>query len=1005
MQRPQFVCLFIETMTTKLRLVLLAGSLFLTNHLAANPPELDPSKDLPRFPAVEPKDAISTMQIKKGFHLEIAASEPQIQSPVAMCFDENGRLFVCEMIDYSERRDEHLGRIVMLEDTNSDGQYDKSTVYAENLAWPTALFCYNGGLFVGATPDLIYFKDTNGDGKADERKVVYTGFGNTKDRLNVQGLMNSFLWGLDNRIHAATAPNGGILTNLVLKSQKPVDLKTRDFYFDPRNYELFPENGGGQHGLSFDTWGRRYATSNSRHIMTYMYDAKYAERNPYYAMPGALVDIPVDGPAAEVYRLSPEEPWRVIRTKWRVSGIATGPIEGGGRASGYFTGATGVTIYKGDAFPEGFLNNAFIGDAGGNLVHRKLILPDDVGVKAVRPDDEQKVEFLASKDTWFRPVQFANGPDGAFYVIDMYREVIEHPWSLPEQIKKHIDLNSGNNRGRIYRIVPDNFKRRAQPKLGSLKSAELVKLLEHPNAWHRETASRLLFERQDKSVVSAVRKVASDSKSVFGRLHGLWMLDGLDSLTEKDVLTALNDKDAHIREHAIKLSEKFIHDGKPSEALWTKLQSLAADPSVAVVYQLAFTLGEIKNAERTKTLARCLFRDVPSQWMRAAVLSSLREGAGEMFALASMEPKVVNDAKGHEFLEQLVKIIGGKKDPAEIDAVLAFLSKNSESATAFSTVRALGEGLKQAGTSLAEVDKCSTKNIFAKAAQVATDSKAKEELRLPAVQLLGLTSYEISGATLLSLLNLKEPQSVQLAAISTLGKFNDAKVGTELAERVSTFTPRVRSEAIDTLLARGDRAVALLNAIDQGKLRVMDLTTAQAKFLRGHREKDVRAAAARVLGKPVVGKRQDAINEFTPALTLKGDTSHGREIYLQRCSSCHRLGGAGHQLGPDLVTVKNTGKEKMLVNILDPNREVAPQFQAFEVELKDGESLIGLVANETGTSVTVRQAYGKEDVVLRSNIKQIKNQNQSLMPEGLEAGLKLQDVADLLDYISTADAK
>ncbi|MDB6028510.1 MAG: hypothetical protein JWM68_4733, partial [Verrucomicrobiales bacterium] len=754
-------------MTTKFGLALVAVCLFLGNPLSATPPEIDAAKELPRFPAVEPKDAVKTIQIKKGFQVEVAASEPLIGSPVAMCFDENGRLFVCEMIDYSERRDEHLGKIVMLEDTDGDGKFDKSSIFADNLAWPTALFCYDGGLYVGSTPDLIYFKDIDGDGKADLRKVIYTGFGNTKDRLNVQALMNTLIWGLDNRIHGATAPNGGVLTNLAFKTQKPLDLRTRDFYFDPRSHELFPENGGGQHGLSFDTWGRRYATSNSRHIMSYMYDAKYAERNLSYAMPGALVDIPVDGPAAEVYRLSPEEPWRVIRTKWRVSGAASGPIEGGGRASGYFTGATGVTIYKGDAFPEGFLNNAFIGDAGGNLVHRKLVKPNDVGVTAMRPDDEQKVEFLASSDTWFRPVQFANGPDGAFYVIDMYREVIEHPWSLPEQLKKHIDLNSGNNRGRIYRVVPDNFKRRATPQLGKASSADLVKLLEHANSWHRETASRLLFERQDKSVVPAVRDLSEHSKSALGRLHAMWMLDGLSALTEKDVLTALVDADAHVREHAVKLSEKFMPAGKPSEALWSRLQSLSNDPSLEVVYQLAFTLGEVKNAERTKVLAQCLFRDVPSQWMRAAVLSSLSEGVGEMFAITSKHKAggegwfVANglSQSGKEFLEDLARIAGAQNRPSEIAAVLEYLDKSTD----FGVMNALGDGLKRAGSSLGNVDKNgSTKNFFSKAAEIAADTKADADARVNAIQLLGLTTFETSGAALLNLLNLKEPQSVQL---------------------------------------------------------------------------------------------------------------------------------------------------------------------------------------------------------------------------------------------------
>ncbi len=157
----------------------------------------------------------------------------------------------------------------------------------------------------------------------------------------------------------------------------------------------------------------------------------------------AAVDIAGDDPAAEVFRISPDEPWRV-------AGTVQGLIEGGGRASGYFTAATGITIYRGNAFSSEFDGDAFVADCGSNLIHRKKVRPDGVGFKAERPADEQKVESLASTDNWFRPVQLANGPDGALYVADMYREVIEHPWSLPESIKKHLDLNSGNDRGRIY---------------------------------------------------------------------------------------------------------------------------------------------------------------------------------------------------------------------------------------------------------------------------------------------------------------------------------------------------------------------------------------------------------------------------------------------------------------------------------------------------------------------------------------------------------------------------
>ncbi len=973
--------------------------------LGATAPEVDPEKDLPRHPHVEPARAIETIHVKKGFRVELAASEPLIMDPIDMCFDENGRLFVVEMRDYSERRDERLGRIRLLEDTNGDGRFDKSHLFADDLPWPTAVFCWNGGVFVGSTPDIFYLKDTDSDNKADVRRRIYTGFGNTRDRLNVQALMNSFNWGLDNRIHGLTAPNGGIVTNLALLSEKPVDLNGRNFSFDPRSLKMRPESGGGQYGLSLNTRGRKFTCSNSDHLMAIMYELRYAERNPHYAMPKATDSIAVDGGAAEVYRISPEEPWRVIRTKWRVSGVVQGAIEGGGRSAGYFTGATGATVYRGSSFPPDFLDNVFTGDAGGNLMHRKKIFSDGVSLKASRPEDEKNVEFLASKDTWFRPVKFANAPDGCFYILDMYRETIEHPWSLPEPLKKHLDLNSGNDRGRIFRIVPENFKQPKLPALGKMKTSQLVTTLEHPNGWHRETASRLLYERQDKSAIPALVKTLAKSKSPLGRLHALYALDGHGALSEQHILQALGDADDRVREHAIRLSETFFSNGVPSPALWSRLKELPGDPSPHVLLQLAFTLGEIRHQERNQALAATLKRDAGNSWMQAAALSSLAEGAAEMFNHLSKDAEFAAIKGSEAFLLQLATVIGARNNPIEVDQLLSWVATGTKTNYSFALLSSLGAGLQRAGTSLSKADKHNRlKTIFEQAVKHAKDNSATESSRTQAIQLLGMSNQSEATPSLLELLGHEQPQGVQLTALTTLGKFPDTKINGEIISRWRDFSPRLRSEAITILLTRSDRATALIHAIQKGSIRRADLNDTQVKFLTNHRDPSVKALASSVLGSISTPKRQDVVDAYQSSISLKGDVAKGKALFLERCASCHKYGNEGFALGPGLETVQTTGREKLLVNILDPNREVAPQFQAYEVETRDGESYIGLMANETTANISVQQAYGKLDVIPRANILKMNSQEQSLMPEGLESGLTPQDVANLLEFIEAGAA-
>jgi putative membrane-bound dehydrogenase-like protein len=959
-------------------------------------PTVDP-KDLPRFPPVEPKDAIKTFTVKEGFKIELAAAEPLVVDPVAMAFDEEGRLFVVEMRDYSERREEKLGRIRMLTDTDGDGKFDKATIYADNLPWPTAVICWDGGIFVGATPNIFYFKDTDGDGKADVKKVIFAGFGNTTDRLNVQQLFNSFTWGLDNRIHGASGGNGGVVRFLVHPDEKGVGVGGKDFSFDPRTMDFRAESGGGQYGLSFDDTFRKFVCSNSHHIQSIMYDLRYSGRNPNYAIPAALVDIAADGAAAEVYRTSPEEPWRVIRTKWRVSGLVPGPIEGGGRSAGYFTGATGVTIFRGDGWGPEYVGDGFIGDAGGNLVHRKKIRTDGVGLIAERPKDEQKREFISSKDTWFRPVQFANGPDGNLYICDMYREVIEHPWSLPESIKKNLDLNSGNDRGRIYRIVKDGAAPRPAVQMGKMSGTELVAMLESPNGWTRDTAARLIYERQDQSITRDLVKLLKESKLALARMHALYALDGLNQLTPKIVTDAMDDSDPAVRRHAVRLSERFAGDAQAESAIAPKLVRLGEDPDPLVRFQVALTLGDFGHADRVPTLVGLARRDLKNSWITAAVFSSLTNGTGEVFTTLVEDKKFRSSREGSEFLHQLVVLLGTRDRADELVMVRNTFASIDDKALVFSMVEGLGEGLRRHGKLLDSI--AELKPVLADAVKTSKFGEQQSD-RMAAIRLLGLLNDKESQGWLFHLLDLHRGEE-KSAVLAALDRRNASGLAESLIDRWPKMTPRFRSDSLAVLLKRIDRCEILLGAIESGVIARGELSASQISFLRNHPNEFIRESAGKMFATASKG-RQEVVEAMMPALQMRGDAEKGKKIYLERCASCHRVGADGFALGPDLVTVKNSGKEKLLVNILDPNREVASQYSAYLVETKDGESILGIIVNDTATSITLRQAYGTETVVFRSNLKKLKNQGQSLMPEGLEEGLKPQNLADLLEFIESA---
>jgi putative membrane-bound dehydrogenase-like protein len=958
----------------------------------------DYKDQLPRIPPHEPADALKTFRLLPGFRLEQVAAEPLVIDPVALSFDENGRLYVVEMRGYSEQDKERLGRVVLLEDTDGDGRFDKSTVFLDKLSWPTAVFCYDGGVFVGVAPDILYARDTDGDGKADVVRKVFTGFG----RANVQGLLNSFHWGLDNRVHGATSSNGGQVRRADDPSAKPINIGGRNFSFDPRTLAFTPTSGASQHGMTYDDWGRRFVCHNSDPIQEVMYEDRYVARNPYLAAPNPKVTISVEGAQSAVFRISPVEPWRVLRTKLRVGGLAKGPIEGGGTPAGYFTGTTGVTIYRGDAWPPEYRGQAFVGEVASNIVHRKVLEPAGVGFRARRVD--VKKEFLASTDIWFRPVQFANAPDGTLYVADFYREVVEHPASLPPEIKKHLNLKS-RGRGRIYRIVPDGSKQRPLPRLGKVPTAELVATLEHRNGWHRDTAARLLWQRQDRTAVKSLEKLAESSKLPEGRMHALYALRGLKALTPALVLRGLDDPHPRVREHAIVLAESVA---PTSAAVRAKLYDLTADEDARVRYQLAFSLGELPSAPpRNAALVKLARRDAADKWVRVAVLSSLADGADAVLAELMRDAQFRGGAGGRDLLTQLARQIGQRARQSEVAAALQSLEAlpGKETALVSALVRSLGDGLARSGSPLRKQLLAGGRakellgELLASSRRKAGDDKQPLKQRVEAVRTLSLGAFADVRPLLTDLLGSRQPQQLQLAAVETLSRFPDAAAGQALVAAWPGFSPRLRSAAAEAIFSRPAWAVTFLRAVERKKIAASDVEPARLKLLQASPDESLRAHASRVAKLMNLGRRQDVLAAYRPALDLKGDAPRGKEIFKKVCAACHRLEGVGYETGPSLATLQNRGAETILLNVLDPNREVNPQYLNYVVETKDGRTFTGMVAAETATSVTLKRGDNQSDTILRIDIDRMRGTGQSLMPEGLEQQIDRQGMADLIAYL------
>lgn len=977
--------------------------------------------------ALSPQEALGAFRIVEGFRAELLAAEPFVSDPVEMAFDEDGGIFVAEMHDNPADPPQGqlpLSRVVYLEDTDNDGRIDKQTVFADHLLAVKGVLPWKGGLIVPAAPDILWLQDTDGDHRADVRKVLYSGF---DSRANMEFRVGNPRLGVDNWVYVTNFGMAGEITSPDHPDREPVPVRGGDFRFHPLRGIAQAVPGGSQFGLAMNEWGDVFITENTTHLRHAVIPPGYLSRNPYLVADSTVQDISDHGqPAARVFAISKPQEWRVERTQarqQRYDETRPGRIE---HVAGYFTASCGVTAYLGDNFPDEYAGNIFVADGNGNLVHRDVIRPSGATYTASR--EPRNAEFLASSDNWFRPVNFANAPDGNLYVIDYDRQYLEHPEFIPESLRKRLnmDFERGHDLGRIFRIVPGGPKhtRGLKPNLAAFSPTELAAVLEHANGWHRETAHRLLIERQDKSAVPAIARVLYDSTDPVARIHALWTLEGLDSLTKEMVRGALRDGHWAVRKHGVKLAEKFLPD------LNREVLRAARDDHSHVRFQALLTLGNLPPLpEVVRTLTQAVVDAPEDRWIRVAVLSAspdalqavartlLREHTG--FFHASSEGK-------QALLRELSRNIGARRRPDETGSWVRSMASDQELRDDEWRVAALdglagglalhtGERLRIAGIEqpLRRMLRQGSAEARERAAGVirffflpglvseslkeAADSSLPTQQRVLAVRTLQGGSFEQVRGVLGRILTSPEPRPLQQAAAESLAIFDAADVSHILLQGWRGYSAETRRWITEDSLRHRTRIGPLLDAIERGEIDPRNFDEVARIRMTQFPEPEI-AARARALLDFQAGDRDEVVQAYQDVLDIAGDAVRGRQAFDRECAKCHLARGERGRIGPDLSGVNNRNMDTLLNDILNPSSAIQDRYTNYVLETKDGRIHDGLIVSESSAAVTIR-GETQDVTVLRENIKDLRSSSVSLMPEGLEKSLSRRELADVISYL------
>jgi putative membrane-bound dehydrogenase-like protein len=921
-----------------------------------------------------PEAALRTIRVAEGFRVELMASEPLVRDPIALDWGTDGKLWVVEMGDYPlglDGKGSPGGSIKILEDQDGDGRYDRSTVFLGGLGFPTGVMPWRNGVLISRAPDILFAEDLDGDNRADRIEVLFTGFvpGNPQHRVN------GFEVGLDGLVYGANGDSGGTIRSP--GSAESVSIRGRDFRFGPDTRRFETVSGQAQFGRHRDDWGRWFGNNNSAWAWHYVLPEDALRRNPSLAIGSPLQRLDPDP------RLHPDS--------------QTLPRFNNPGSANKVTSANSATPYRDELFGPDHASSLFVSEPVHNLVRRMVLSPTGPTFRGKPVHDAEGREFLASSDPWFRPTMLRTGPDGCLWVADMYREVIEHPEWIPDDVESKLDLRAGSDRGRIYRVVPVHASPRPIPRLDRLDTPGLVAALESPNGWHRDSAQRLLAHRRDPAALEPLRLAARTSSRPKTRVQALWTLRNLGGLDPDSILLALQDAHPQVRRVGIEVARA---DHRFDGRIFEVLLSLVDDSDPEIQFALAIALGDSSDPRAGRALARLAIRAGDDPWSRVAVLSSAVPHSSAILAGLFEGAGPEGPPKG--WVEPLFALAASRPGEGGLRPLLDAVGKPGASGFArwqFSAAAGLAEEADRNRSPELSAAIGRWGDLISAARGLADDDRVEEDRRIEATRILGRA--EGDRAFLAQLLRPQVPARLQLVAIRSMARTDDRRVAEILLGGWNGHPPDLRGAILDTLLGRPSWTAAMLSSMEDQCVPPGEIPPAIRRRLLEQPDPNLKARALAIFERSTSSTRREVLDAYRPALATPGDPKAGAVTFRRACAGCHRLEGNGTEVGPDLTTLSDVSPEALVVAILDPNRAYEVKYMDYTVQSRDGRVFSGLIAGESANAITLRRQDGREDVLLRSEIETVSASGRSLMPEGMEKELTPRDLADLAAYLGS----